>query len=41
LIEDFLSNENVKEKVKKMEESVKKRKLDPFTAASKIFNNES
>jgi LAO/AO transport system kinase len=41
LIEDFLSKENVKEKVKKMEESVKKRNLDPFTAATKIFNNES
>ena len=41
LIEDFLSKDNVKEKVKKMEESVKKRNLDPFTAATKIFNNES
>jgi LAO/AO transport system kinase len=41
VIEDFLSKENVKEKVKKMEESVKKRNLDPFTAATKIFNNES
>ena len=41
LIEDFLSKDNIKEKVKKMEESVKKRNLDPFTAASKIFNNES
>ena len=41
LIEDFLSKDNVKEKVKKMEESVKKRNLDPFTAANKIFNNES
>ena len=41
LIEDFLSKENVKEKVIKMEESVKKRNLDPFTAATKIFNNES
>ena len=41
LIEDFLSKENVKEKVKKMEDSVKKRNLDPFTAATKIFNNES
>jgi LAO/AO transport system kinase len=41
LIEDFLSEDHIKEKVKKMEESVKKRNLDPFTAASKIFNNES
>ena len=41
LIEDILSKDNVKEKVKKMEESVKKRNLDPFTAATKIFNNES
>ena len=41
LIEDFLSKDNIKEKVKKMEESVKKRNLDPFTAASKILNNES
>ena len=41
LVEDFLSKDNVKEKVKKMEESVKKRNLDPFTAATKIFNNES
>ena len=41
LIEDFLSKDNVKEKVKKMEESVKKRNLDPFTAATKIFNDES
>ena len=41
LIEDFLSKENIKEKIKKMEESVKKRNLDPYIAATKIFNNES
>ena len=41
LMEDFLSKENVTEKVKKMEASLIKGDLDPFTAASKIFKNES
>ena len=41
LMEDFLSKENVTEKVKKMEASLIKGELDPFTAASKIFKNES
>ena len=41
LMEDFLSKENVTEKVKKMEASIIKGDLDPFTAASKIFKNES
>ena len=40
-MEDFLSKENVTEKVKKMEASIIKGDLDPFTAASKIFKNES
>lgn len=41
LMEDFLSKENVTEKVKKMEASLIKGDLDPFTAASKIFKNET
>lgn len=41
LMEDFLSKENVTEKVKKMEASIIKGDLDPFTAASKIFKNET
>ena len=41
LMEDFLSKKNVTEKVKKMEASLIKGELDPFTAASKIFKNET
>ena len=39
--EDFFSNSNTLNKVKQIEKDVKEKKLDPFTAAAKIFEDES